>query len=52
MSIVARGLGSPRTGSLVMSGLGVTTPSALAQAGRVCLALLAASVVLTFVGCA
>lgn len=49
MSIVARGLGSPRTGSLVGFGLTVRTPISLARAGRACLAIAAATTMIVLV---
>lgn len=53
MSIVSRGLGAPRSGSLVAFGLSTFGVSSgpVSIAGRLCVSLSAASVVLTMGSC-
>lgn len=53
MSIVSRGLGAPRSGSLVAFGLSTfgVNPGPVSIAGRMCVSFSAASVVLTIGRC-
>ena len=53
MSIVTRGLGTPRSGSLVAFGLTVfgVDPGPFSIGGRLCLSLAAPSLVLTMGRC-